>query len=76
MEKKIKRVLEKKISSNITAVFLVIAIIISAVGTYIILYNSYTPDIIKGEPMTTAGEVGIYVENPNIPEQGGINETD
>ena len=74
MKKKRKKILDKKISNNVIAVFLIIAIIIAAIGTYMVMYNSYTPRIIKGEPMATVGEVGIYVNNPDIPKEGGVNE--
>lgn len=56
------------INKNVLAVLLVIAIIISLLGTYMTIINLENTPTIEAKP-STVGMVGVYVNNPNIPEE-------
>ncbi len=73
MKKKRGKISRKRISNNMIAVLLIIAIIISCIATYYILFDGYTPKTIK-DSYPSIGMVGVYVENLNIPEEGEVNE--
>lgn len=57
----------RAVSKNLLAVLLVLAILLSVVGTYMAVYNANVVRVIEIEP-ASKGEVGVYVNNPEIPE--------
>jgi len=73
MVKKERRIFRKRISNNMIAILLIIAIVISCIGTYYILYEASAPKTIR-DTANTVGMVGVYVENLNISEEGEVNE--
>lgn len=56
------------INKNVIAVLLIIAIIISLIGTYMTIVNINNTPLYQGETHSSVGKVGVYVNNPNIPE--------
>ncbi len=63
---------KKKVSKNLLAILLVIAILLSVVGTYMAIYNANVVRVIEIEP-ASLGKVGVYVNNPELPagDEGG-----
>lgn len=55
------------INKNILAILLVLAIIISLLGTYMTIINLKNTPTIDSKP-SNVGMVGVYVNNPDIPE--------
>lgn len=62
------------VSKNLLAILLIFAILISAVGTYMAVYNSNNAKLTTEKPVastdSTVGHVGVFVTNPDISENG------
>ena len=58
-----------KVSKNLLAILLILAILLSVVGTYMAVYNANVVKVIGIEPVSS-GKVGVYVNNPEMPKEG------
>jgi len=60
----------RTVSKNLLAILLILAILLSVVGTYMAVYNANVVKVISLEP-ASGGKVGVYVDNPEMPEEEG-----
>jgi len=64
------------VSKNVLAILLIFAIIISALGTYMAVYNANNAESVTGGSTTSyqgsnSAEVGVYVTNPETTNNEG-----
>ena len=59
---------KRHVNKNLLAILLIIAILISLLGTYMTISNINNAPV-ERESISNVGYVGIYVDNPDIPEE-------
>ena len=64
----------KEVSDKVVVILVVIAVLVSIVGTILVFNVGTTGSVVSDEPLrnTETTKVELYVDNPDIPSPEGI----